>query len=73
MSLNNIKSVSPNSKDSFGKKLMDRIRPTQPRFLHSTLRPPLPRCLKCLLKLHRRFASALSNVVRREANPREPC
>ncbi|CDY47955.1 BnaA10g28270D [Brassica napus] len=32
-------------KDSFGKKLMDRIRPTQPRFLHSTLRPPLPRCL----------------------------
>ncbi|KAG5401764.1 hypothetical protein IGI04_016371 [Brassica rapa subsp. trilocularis] len=31
--------------DSFGKKLMDRIRPTQPRFLHSTLRPPLPRCL----------------------------
>lgn len=72
--LNNIKSVSPNSKvrnlrvikfsifylhfsseivflallllqDSFGKKLMDRIRPTQPRFLHSTLRPPLPRCL----------------------------
>ncbi|CAF1925894.1 unnamed protein product [Brassica oleracea] len=31
--------------DSFGKKLMDRIRLTQPRFLHSTLRPPLPRCL----------------------------
>ncbi|WZZ26245.1 hypothetical protein YC2023_009646 [Brassica napus] len=36
---------SKSNADSFGKKLMDRIRPTQPRFLHSTLRPPLPRCL----------------------------